>query len=170
MKLSNLYTPRDRKYIEDVSKLIKKTLFDMGSVCYISLDKSGDSVLEFCKKNKIDLKKVIIIDMISNRFKKCKSTKNIIYLEIENMNKNFIEISKIIEKNRCSSIIFDSISNLQVYYSKKDFVNFAKKLLSFSELNDITANIIIQKEDTGQNWTQSLIPFTGQIKEVKFLK
>jgi hypothetical protein len=168
MALSFIYSLELENYLEDIQKLIKTMLTTLNRACYISLDKSGDSVYEFCKENQINLKKVFIIDMISSRFKKCKSKKDIVYLDVNDLDKNLKLIIKAIEKNKCDALILDSLSSFQIYYPEKDFLKFAHLLLVYTESQHIITNLIVQKKDIEKNWAKSLMPLVEQKKEVMF--
>jgi KaiC/GvpD/RAD55 family RecA-like ATPase len=166
--LSFMYGIDVDNYLFDIRKLLQMMMVNLNKICYISLNKSGESVYEFCKENNFDLKKMIVVDMVSSRFKKCSSERGIIYLEVQNLEKELKAITQIIQKNRCSAILFDSLSTLQIYYDEKDFMKFAHDLLVFTESQHIITHVILQKEDMETSWARSLRPLVSEVKEVKF--
>lgn len=168
MNLTCLYSLSQESYLEDVKRLLYLMLANLNRICYISFNKSGESVIEFCKENGIDTNKMVIIDLVSARFKKISSKNNIVYLEVKELKKELKNIIIIIKKFQCDSIIFDSLSTLPVYYQEQDFVQFAHELLVYTEAQHIITNLIVQKPDLQKPWISSLIPLVGNAREVKF--
>jgi KaiC/GvpD/RAD55 family RecA-like ATPase len=149
-----------------MSYLIKTVLAELDKVCYISLNKSGESVYEFCKENNINTDKMFVIDMISSRFRKCKSVKSIEYLPVSSLEKQMKAVIKVLKKKKCDSVIFDSLSALKVYYSEEELIKFAHEFLVYTEAQHIITNLVIQKEDIEKEWANALIPLMGSVKDL----
>jgi len=158
----------DDQSLDDMHKLLKILLKDFNRICYITLNKSGESVKEFCKENDIDFKKIVVVDMISSRFRKCQSEDSIFYSDLIDLEQNFKEVINLIEKEKCDALILDSLSTMQIYYSESEILKFVHKLLVYTQGPHIIVNLIIYKEDVKREWVKVILPMVGKIKEIKF--
>lgn len=168
MDLNFLYGLNSDSYLIDIRRLLEYLLKNLNKICYISLNKSAESIIDFCKENNIDIEKIHIIDMVSPRFKTCKNKKGVTYTDIKNLENTLKSVTKIIKKEKCDSIILDSLSTMRIYYNEEETTKFAHELLVYTENQHIITNLIIQSKDEKTDWVKSLIPLIGKVMQVKF--
>ena len=168
MKTNFIYSLNEESYLVDVNILIKTLLSSMEKVCYISLNKSAESIKESLKKNNIPDSNIVIVDMISSRFKKPSPKERVYYFDITNEKNTTKFIVEVIEKEKCEGVIIDSLSTMNIYYQEKELQKFVHDLIVYSESNRVITNMIIQKKDEKERWVEGIVPLVGKIKNIKF--
>ena len=162
-----MYSLEEETYLYDITILLKTLLSHIDKVCYISFNKTGESIRVFCDQNNIDFSRILVIDMISPRLRDCKNTDNIFYTNLENLTDAAKEIIKIMENNSCRSYILDSLSTMNIYYDEKQLLKFTHELLVYTESKHMISNLIIQRHDEKKEWLKSIIPLVGKPKEIR---
>ena len=111
--------------LETAKKLAHK------SVCYITLNKTYDSLLELLKKKKVNVKNIIFIDAISKTLKPTPDQIDNCYFVSSPaaLTELSIVISKIL-KHEFEYLIFDSITNLAIYENKNTIAKFMTALIN----------------------------------------
>jgi hypothetical protein len=101
------------EYNEAIVDVMKKL---SGNVCYVTTNKTFDSLTELFEKKKVDLGDVVFIDAISKTIKKAPSQADSVYYV--SSPGALTELSLVIEKflrHEFDYLIFDSINNLSIY-------------------------------------------------------
>lgn len=109
--------------VQNMKKLASK------SVCYITLNKTSDSLKELFKKKKINLNNITFIDAISKTIKKVPDQADSVYY-VSNPGA-LTEIAIVVEKflrHNFDYLVFDSLTNLLVYSSKAPVAKFVGSL------------------------------------------
>ena len=90
-----------------------------GSVCYVTLNKTYNSLKELFKKNKINIENLVFIDAISNTIsKKPSQEKGCYYVSSPGaLTELSLAINKFLKHN-FDYLIFDSLTSLLVYQKK----------------------------------------------------
>jgi len=166
MKYNYLYSIRDKRYLFDVQQLIKTLLMNIDRVCYVSLNKSAERLREYFKESNIDPKNIVIIDMISTRFKKPEDRKGVYYFDVSDEEKTTKFITNILKKEKSEALIIDSLSTMSVYYDQKNLSKFAHDIIVYSDTNKIINNFIIQVKDEEKEWVDKIAPLVGGISRV----
>lgn len=115
-------------YNEDIVDILKGL---KGNVCYVTLNKTFDSLKEMFKKNKIDIKNIVFIDAISKTIKNVPDqTDNCYFVSSPAaMTELSITIDKFLKHN-FEYLIFDSLTNLLIYEKKAPVSKFVSSLVS----------------------------------------
>ncbi len=97
------------------------------NVCYVTINKTYESLKETFEKNKINLKNIVFIDAISKSIKKAPEQGNQVYYVSSPgaLTELSLVISKFL-KHDFDYIIFDSLTNLSIYNK----MTFCAKFLS----------------------------------------
>lgn len=113
------------KEITDVVKSLK------GSIAYITLNKTKDSLMELFKKHKIKTDNIVFIDAISKTIKNVpEQSANVYYVSSPGA---LTEISLIASKfirHNFDYLIFDSLTNLLIYEKKAPVSKFVASLVN----------------------------------------
>jgi KaiC/GvpD/RAD55 family RecA-like ATPase len=118
------------EYPEDISKIVKD-LADK-KVCYITLNKTSESIKELFTKSKVNLKNIMFVDAISKSFKKdMKSDEKSIYVSSPGaLTELSIVINKLLKTNEFDYLIFDSITTMTVYETKDAVTRFVSSIVN----------------------------------------
>ncbi|MEK6960443.1 MAG: hypothetical protein AABX47_04680 [Nanoarchaeota archaeon] len=97
--------------------------------CYVTLNKTSDSLKEIFRKKKIPTENILFIDAISKTIKETPATSERCYYVSSPaaMTEISIIINKVLE-NRFQYILFDSLTSLLVYESKAPVAKFVSSL------------------------------------------
>ncbi len=101
------------------------------SVCYITLNKTSDSLKEIFNKQKINMDNVIFVDAISKTLKKTPDTDEGIYFV--SSPGALTELSLVINKflkHKFDYLVFDSITNLKIYNKSPICAKFMTNLIN----------------------------------------
>ena len=117
------------EYNDDIIKVMKE--LSGSSICYVTLNKTADSLKELFKKNKINIDKVTFIDAISKTIKKVPEMSDKIYYVSSPgaLTEISLVITKFIKHN-FNYLIFDSLTNLLVYESRAPVAKFLSTLVN----------------------------------------
>ena len=116
-------------YNNEIVKTIKQ--LSGQKVCYVTLNKTHDSLKEIFKKNKTDLKNVVFIDAISKTIKNVPNQSDSTYFC--SSPGALTEISLVISKflnHSFEYLIFDSLTNLLIYQKKAPVAKFVSELVN----------------------------------------
>lgn len=101
------------------------------SVCYVTLNKTYDSLRELFEKNKVDLKNMVFIDAISRTIKQTpEQTEGCFFVSSPGA---LTEISLVVSthlKHNFRYLVFDSLTNLLVYEKKAPVARFVSSLVN----------------------------------------
>ena len=99
-------------------------------ICYVTLNKTHNSLKELFIKNKIDIENIIFIDAISKTIKKVSKEENEVYFC--NSPGALTEISLIVTKllKYVDYLVFDSLTNLSTYQKSDTVVRFMTSLIN----------------------------------------
>lgn len=101
------------------------------SICYVTLNKTSDSLKELFKKNKIDISDLVFVDGISKTIKNVPDQADSVYYV--SSPGSLTEISLVIDKflrHNFNYLIFDSLTSLLVYESKSPVSKFVSSLVN----------------------------------------
>lgn len=116
------------EYNKEIVSVMKKL---KGNVCYVTTNKTSDSLRELFKKNKVDTKSVVFIDAITKTIRGVPDQgEGVYYISSPGA---LTELSLAIEKflrHDFDYLVFDSITNLSVYQDKNQCTRFVLSLIN----------------------------------------
>jgi len=101
----------------DYNEIVVSTLKKLkGNVCYVTTNKTFDSLEELFKKKKVNVSNVVYIDAISKSLKKIKGDGDRVYYVSSPgaLTELSLSVSKFL-KHDFDYLVFDSVTNLAVY-------------------------------------------------------
>lgn len=131
-----------QKIIQRLSKIPKKEV-----ICYVSLNKTYNSLIGKLNDAKINSSNMFFIDTISPTIFKKLSNKNCIYVDSLDLNNFATIILDTIRVNKITTVVFDSISSMLVYKTDKEVIDFFDYLAPFLEELNVDLEILCLKED-----------------------
>jgi hypothetical protein len=124
-KVACIVLPGD-KFNEEIIKILKK--IKNKKICYVTLNKGADVLLESLNKNKINQKNFFFIDCVSKTIIQPKERENCQFISSPNA---LIEISLTINKCIDSGfplVIVDSLSTFMIYHDSETIIHFFHSL------------------------------------------
>lgn len=118
-------------YIQYKTKLLDvlRTSSKSRKVCYVSLNRSYSAIREMLEDNGIDPENFYFIDCISKTVHKPKPAKNVLFADSPNA---LVDISLHVGeamKDKCSILVFNSITTLLVYHNAQTTTKFITNLI-----------------------------------------
>jgi len=119
----------------DVAKKLSKK-----PVCYVSLNKSADSLKELFKKNNVNVGNIVFIDAITKTFKDVPDQTDGVYFvqSPAALTEISITINKVL-KHGFEYLIFDSLTNLLIYTEKAPVAKFVLNVANHVKENKTKA-------------------------------
>jgi archaellum biogenesis ATPase FlaH len=137
-KVSCIIIPGD-KFNEELIKLLKKV--KNKKVCYVTLNKGADVLIESLNKNKINPKNFFFIDCVSKTIVQPKPIENCQFISSPNA---LTELSLAIDKSIDSGfsiVLVDSLSTFMIYHNAEMIIQFFHNLANKIRSED--GNILI---------------------------
>ena len=132
------------KTIVDIAKKLGKK-----NVCYITLNRTCDSLTELFTKNKIKVDNFIIIDAITNSIKDIAKNKGRCYfLNPGSLTELALTIAAILEQ-QFDYLIFDSLTNLFTYNQADEVEKFIIDLINKIRPTKVRALLYALNEEKG---------------------
>ncbi|MBT4165986.1 hypothetical protein HOE04_03035 [archaeon] len=129
-----------------------------GNICYVTTNKTFDSLKEVFEKSKVDVKNVVFIDAISKTMKKVPDQgESVYYVSSPGA---LTELSLVIGKflrHEFDYLIFDSITNLLVYQKPQMAAKFMSSLIN--KIKKTKTKTVFYGIEGGDN--SSIIEHTG---------
>ncbi len=120
--------------IADVAKKLSKK-----KLCYVTLNKTSESLQELFYKKKANMENIKFIDCISKTLRTVKDTKSTTYLSSPGaLTEIALTISKHLQEE-FDYLIFDSLTNLLVYEKKAPVAKFVSSIVGKIKLNNTRA-------------------------------
>ena len=123
-----LLTMSSLEYNDAIVNIMKQLT---GNTCYVTTNKTYDSLKEIFQKNKINTKNIIFLDSISKSLKKTQDNLEDVYFV--SSPGALTELSLVIDKflkQGFDYLIFDSLTNLSIYQNKNICSKFIIDLIS----------------------------------------
>ena len=123
-----LFLMPSENYNDDIVEVLKEL---EGNICYVTLNKTYDSLIELFKRNKVSTKNIVFIDAISRTIKNVPDQSEDVYYVSSPA--ALTELSIVIEKfikHNFDYVIFDSLTNLLIYEKKAPVAKFVSSLVN----------------------------------------
>ncbi len=137
------------------------------SVCYVTINKTAESLIESLKRKKISTKETFFVDAISSSIKKTpKVAGNIFYVSSPGA---LTELSLVIDKllqHNFDYLIFDSLSNLLIYEKSGPVTKFVFSLVNKIRQTDTTAIFYALSTQSKDQLIQEAGMFVDKVIEV----
>ncbi|MFC1705091.1 hypothetical protein ACFLZ6_02055 [Nanoarchaeota archaeon] len=125
----------------DYNEVIVNTIKDLAKkpVCYVTLNKTHDSLRELFKKNKVNVDNIVFIDAISKTFKPVSNADNCTFVSSPGaLTELSIAVTNNLDRN-FDCFIFDSLTNLMIYEKKAPVAKFVSTLVNKFRAKNVKA-------------------------------
>ena len=139
------------------------------SICYVTLNKTYNSLKELFKKNKIDTKNIVFIDAISKTIKNMPDqTEGCYFCSYPGaLTEISVAISKLLNHN-FEYLVFDSLTNLLIYQQKDPVAQFLSNLankIRESNTKAVFYVLSVKAQDELIKETEMFVDSVVEIKE-----
>ncbi len=154
------------KYNTDIVKTLKQ--LSGKRVCYVTLNKTFDSLKELFEKKKINTDNIIFIDAISKTIKSAPDQTSGSYFcsSPAALTEISLTISKFLKHN-FEYIIFDSLTNLLIYQKKAPVAKFISTLINKIKASNTKAIFYALSVREQDQMIQETSMFVDSIVELK---
>jgi len=138
------------------------------NLCYVTLNKTYDSLIELFNKNKINTKKMMFIDAISKTLKKVPNkTANCYFVSSPaSLTELSITITNLLNK-KFDYLIFDSITSLSIYQKKEPVTKFVSSTINKIKETETKAIFYALKVKEQEELLKECCMFTDEVSELK---
>ena len=119
------------QYVSNLDDIVKSAKKSRTKICYVCLSKPYRDVVEHLTASGIDTSGFFFVDALTSHYKKPEPAKNCIFLNSPSDGvalKNAIR--DVTEREKCSVVLFDTISTLLIYQESSEIVKLAHSLSS----------------------------------------
>jgi poly-D-alanine transfer protein DltD len=154
-------------YNNEIIKTVKQ--LSGQKICYVTLNKTHDSLKEIFKKNKVNMKNIVFIDAISKTIKNVPDQSDSTYFcsSPGALTEISLVISKFLNRN-FEYLIFDSLTNLLIYQKKVPVAKFISNLVNKIKAGKIKAifyALSVKEQDELIKETGMFVDNVVEIKE-----
>jgi len=137
------------------------------SICYVTLNKTYDSLSELFKKKNVNVDNIVFVDAISKTIKKTPDqSKNCYFCSSPGaLTELSLIISKMIKHN-FEYLVFDSLTNLLVYSKKSPIAMFVSSLVNKIKESKTKAVFYALKMDQHQEMIQETSMFVDKVVDI----
>ena len=150
------------QYEQKLGEVVKKTGKDSAKICYVCLSRPYHDAIDYLKEMELDIHKFFFIDVLTSHYKKPDGVENCIFLEDPKIHAIQAAITKAIAQQKCTVVIFDTISSLLMYEQSDEIIKFTHDLTIEKKHQDVNKVFIVLKENN------ALSPFQDSfVKDVE---
>ena len=153
----------DNTYSTDIIDVIGELAQDYSTICYVSLNKSYESLKKPLEEKKIDIDKFLFLDAVAKTSKPDEEVNRIIINSVSALTDLSIAITKAIENGRIGSLIFDSLSTMLIYHDDATVTKFVHDLISKTREVNCTTVLTCLEGDAKSSLIKDLGMFVDKV-------
>ncbi len=162
---------KENQYLAHLSKIVKSMNHSKSNICYACLNRPYKDLIEDIKKEDINFNRFFFIDTLSSHYTKQSPVKNCIFIEepIKLINIQSA-ISGLVNKEKCSIIIIDTIPDLLDFESTFSITQFTHNLATEKRYKNKIFIVLKENEaleEYANTLTEDLSMFADNIVEMK---
>lgn len=151
-------------YQEILVALTKSFADKFGSIFYVSINRPAEKVSEVFRQNKIKTDKFLFVDSTDKDVKKELEYGKFAFISspkyFENFNK---ELNQIIDREKMSCFIFDSLSTMLIYQDQNTIIRFMHDLIRKLTISDTTAVFTCLTNDINSILNKDISMFVDEV-------
>lgn len=162
-----LIIPNDQ-YMERIVDVAKEVAVDSQKICYVTLNRPYDSLIETLKSANVDTSKFFFVDGITKTAEAPPSIENCEFVSSPSaLTELSLTTSDLLDSQKYDYIIFDSLSTLLVYESEIVVTKFIHFLMSKVRIVGCKAIFTCLKQDADSVLIKDLNMFADKIIEME---
>ncbi len=161
----NLVIVSSKDYNKQVCKVMRK--FKKKNICYVTVNKGVESVIELLKKGKVSKEHIYFIDCITKTIVKPEDRKDTFFCSSPNaLTEISLAMNKIIDSEVAEIIVVDSLSSLLVYHKPNTLMKFVYHIVNKVRNSTVLLILVSPREDRGTDFFEKLKPSVDNIIEI----
>jgi|GEM_PF-1497353 len=137
----------EEQYIKRLYDIVKSVEKSGTRICYVCVSRPYKDVVAELKRSGVYTKFFFFIDVLSSHYGKPEPRKDCVFLDSpKDLDAIRRTIEHAIEKNKCTVILFDTLSNLLVYQENFPILKFAHSL-TLEKGEDVMKLFLIMKDN-----------------------
>ena len=151
-----------KKKLINLSKKLKKN-----KVCYVTVNKGAEAILDDLKKNKIDEKNFYFIDCVTKTVVNPKNKENCMFLSSPNaLTELSLALNKIVDSKSIDIILVDSLSSLLVYHKSNVLLKFVIHLINKIRQGTMVLLLVSSDDEKQSELFKKLEPLVDNVLEL----
>lgn len=148
------------------TEVILKT-FSKQKVCYTTINKGVDVLIDTLNKNKIAKENFYFIDAVTKTILEPKKQSNCIFISSPNsLNELSLAIHNCIQK-KFPLLVIDSLSTLSIYHSANNLSHFVHHIINEARSEKVSIIFLISDKDKNGDLYGSIEPFMDKVVHLK---
>lgn len=158
----------EQKYTQHLMGILKTLSERYSSICYVSLNRPCNSILENLRENSIDTKKFYFIDTITKTAKIPEPVNYCTYISSPGaLTEISLAVSSFFDSDgKADCLIFDSLSTLFVHESESAITKFVHFLMAKMKVVGCDAYFTVLKTDESSTLIKDIHMFADQVIDV----
>lgn len=139
----------EKQYFQELIKIVRRVEEKHEKICYVCLSKTYYDIIDELNRINLNNNKFFFIDTLSSHYKKPKPEKNCLFINTpSDLTALKVAVTKSIDKEKCSVVIFDTISALLVYQEIFHIVKMTHDLMT-EKINEKsnTVFVVLKSQD-----------------------
>jgi hypothetical protein len=154
------------QYLTRLVDIVKATDASSKKICYVSLNKPYNSIIDMINNNGLDLKKYFFIDVLTSTVKTPTPVENCEFVESPNAITDIgLAFTKAVQEKGCDNILFDTISTLTIYHDIAEIIKFTQNLMTKARVTNVKSVYIALKEDSAE-LVKDLTMFVDEVIDI----
>ncbi len=159
----------NEKYQNTITQLIKELVEEKKSICFVSVNKTKNTLEKEFKAKKISTEKIYFIDCISKSISKGKvswSDEKAQFIDNPNsLTQMSLAIFKLMEKTQIDFFVLDSLNTLLIYNDEKSILKFVHHTTGKLKENNTTGIFVYLKQEMNEKLLKTFSQFADKIIE-----
>lgn len=139
----------EEQYMKQIYEIVMSIKQTKNKVCYVCISKPYGDVVEDLKKNGIDTKAFVFIDVLSSHYEKPRPIKNCIFLDSPDLDSIKRAIDGAIAQEACSVLLFDTLSAMLIYQESFPVLRFAHSMTMGKNQENVKKVFLVLKKGNG---------------------
>jgi hypothetical protein len=148
----------EEQYVGRLYDLVNSVRKSGSKICYVCVSRPYKDVIADLKSGKMDTDFFFFIDVLSSHYGKPEPRRGCIFLDSpKDLGAIRSAIERAIEKNNCTVLLFDTLSNLLIYQESFPILKFAHSLTVEKGENVIKMFLIMKENPSLEKENKELI-------------
>jgi len=139
------------KYMNQLMEVVKAADAVSKKICYVSLNKPYNSIMDNLRKNNLNMGKYFFIDVLTSTVKTPILVDNCEFVQSPSALTDIsLAFTKAVQEKGCDNVLFDAISTLTIYQDIGEIIKFTQNMMTKARVNNVKSVYIALKEDSAE--------------------
>ncbi|MBW2990734.1 hypothetical protein KY348_03450 [Candidatus Woesearchaeota archaeon] len=154
------------QYMNKLIEIIRAVDTVSNKICYVSLNKPYNSIIDNLKANNISIEKYFFIDVLTSTVKTPEPVDNCEFVQSPSALTDIsLAFTKAMQEKGCDNALFDAISTLMIYQDTGEIIKFTQNMMTKTRVANVKSVYIALKEDS-EELVKDLTMFVDGVVEL----